>query len=455
MAAWLFGRAVPVPEVEPLPAGFLPWRAVDAARTHRRLVRDTRAGSWRPGSGCGRCCRPMPRPDGARSMRTLVRHRSQLRGPTVTVAVLAAVSKPCPVCSAMPADSLGAEVPMAKPGVPQANNHFGNVTVGLYPELGLDARIERIATDLANGRRRFEHPATRSADRAFAVVPAALLRWGVAQFDPDVRPAQVAGNTVVSSVNRGAADLSFGDARGGADGRISGIVAVDGSDARGAWHWRYRRDQRLHAAQSAVPDIDAYVGCWTRRCSFSHPHASVIRRVDDLGLHFMTPYDVGLLILRLVLGVTLAAHGYNKFFGGGRIPGTARWFESIGMKPGKFHATVAATTEIAAGLGLAAGLLTPIPAAGFVSLMLVAAWTVHRHNGFFIVKEGWEYNLVLAVSAVAVATIGPGRLSLDWLIFGKNWLDGWQGLLISVGLGLAGAIGQLLIFYRPPAKQAG
>ena len=169
----------------------------------------------------------------------------------------------------------------------------------------------------------------------------------------------------------------------------------------------------------------------------------------------MTPYDVGLLVLRLVLGVTLALHGFNKFFGGGRIPGTARWFESIGMKPGKFHATVAATTEVSAGLGLAAGLLTPIPAAGFVSLMLVAAWTVHRPNGFFIVKEGWEYNLVLAVSAVAVATIGPGKLSLDWLIFGKNWLDGWNGLLISVVLGLAGAIGQLLIFYRPPVKQAG
>jgi putative oxidoreductase len=168
----------------------------------------------------------------------------------------------------------------------------------------------------------------------------------------------------------------------------------------------------------------------------------------------MTAYDVGLLILRLVLGLTLAAHGYNKFFGGGRIPGTARWFESIGMKPGTFHATVAASTEMSAGLGLAAGLLTPIPAAGFVSLMLVAAWTVHRPNGFFIVKEGWEYNLVLAASAVAVATVGAGRLSLDWLIFGHNWLDGWAGLLLSVLLGLAGAIGQLLIFYRPPVKQA-
>ena len=162
--------------------------------------------------------------------------------------------------------------------------------------------------------------------------------------------------------------------------------------------------------------------------------------------------DTGLLILRLCLGITLAAHGFNKFFGGGRIPGTARWFESIGMKPGTFHARIAATTEVSAGLGLAAGLLTPIPAAGFVALMLVAAWTVHRPNGFFIVKEGWEYNLVLALSAVAVATVGAGRFSLDFAIFGHDWCAGWTGLLISVVLGLAGGIGQLLIFYRPPVR---
>ncbi|BBX45984.1 DoxX family protein [Mycobacterium cookii] len=167
----------------------------------------------------------------------------------------------------------------------------------------------------------------------------------------------------------------------------------------------------------------------------------------------MTAYDVGLLILRLVLGLTLAAHGFNKFFGGGRIPGTAGWFESIGMKHGKFQAVVAASTEISAGLGLAAGLLTPITAAGFVALMLVAAWTVHRKNGFFIVKEGWEYNLILAAAAVAVATTGPGQYSLDWLIFGHNWHDGWHGLFGSLLLGLGGALGQLVLFYRPPAKQ--
>ncbi|BBX09539.1 MULTISPECIES: DoxX family protein [Mycolicibacterium] len=170
----------------------------------------------------------------------------------------------------------------------------------------------------------------------------------------------------------------------------------------------------------------------------------------------MTAYSVGLLILRVVLGVTMAAHGYNKFFGGGRIKGTAGWFESIGMKPGTFHARVAASTEMAAGIGLALGLLTPIPAAGFVALMLVAAWTVHRHNGFFIVKEGWEYNLVLAAAAVAIAATGAGKYSLDYLLFKGTsvypWLHGWCGLLIALVLGLAGGIGQLAIFYRPPAK---
>jgi len=213
MAAWLFGRDEPPTQPARPSAGFLPWRAVDAARTHRRLVRDTRAGLLAPGLGDRPPQRTNARPAGVRSMRTLVRQRAQLRGPTVTVGVLTAVSTALSSLLGDAADSLGAEVPMAKPGVPRAHNHFGNVVVGLYPKLGLDVRADRIATDLANGRRRFEHPATHAADRAFAAVPAALLRWGVSQFDPDVRPARVIGNTVVSSVNRGAADLSFGDAR--------------------------------------------------------------------------------------------------------------------------------------------------------------------------------------------------------------------------------------------------
>ena len=126
------------------------------------------------------------------------------------------------------------------------------------------------------------------------------------------------------------------------------------------------------------------------------------------------------------------------------------------MKPGMLHARIAASTEMSAGLGLAVGLLTPVPAAGFVALMLVAAWTVHRANGFFIVKEGYEYNLVLAVAAVALAGLGAGRFSLDHALFSNtgfyDLLHGWWGLLIAAGLGLAGGIGQLVLFWRPPQK---
>ena len=108
----------------------------------------------------------------------------------------------------------------------------------------------------------------------------------------------------------------------------------------------------------------------------------------------------------------MAAHGHGKFFKGGKIAGTAGWFDSMGMRPGKVHAVLAASTEVGAGLALACGLLTPLAAAGFVSLMIVAGYTVHRSNGFFIVKQGWEYNMVLAVIPVGIALIGPGRWSL-------------------------------------------
>ena len=257
LAAWVFGRGAPVPEVPRPRSGLVPLRAVDAVRAHRQLVADIDAGLLAPGLGTRPAQATNARPDGARTIRTLVRDRSQLPGATVTVAVLAAVA------AAMrkllgDVDPLGAEVPMAKNGAPLGNNHFANVAVGLYAELDHSARLHRIATDLANARRRLEHPATAAGDRAFATVPAALLRWGVSHFDPDARPAQVAGNTVVSSVNRGAADLSFGDAR---------VVLTAGypalSPVMGLTHGVHGIGDTVaisvHAAQSAVPDIDAYL----------------------------------------------------------------------------------------------------------------------------------------------------------------------------------------------------
>ncbi|GAB3016798.1 WS/DGAT domain-containing protein [Mycobacterium bourgelatii] len=258
MAAWLFGRDIPVPEIHWQRRGFLPWRALQAARAHRDLVRDIEAGLVTPGP------QPRPpqatnnRPEGAREMRTLVRKRSQLSGSTITVRVLAAVSEALSGLLGGPIETLGAEVPMAKSGVPHAYNHFGNVVVGLYPQLSYEERMRRIADELANARRRLGHPASYSGSRAFAAVPAALLRWGVSQFDAEARPTQVAGNTVVSSVHRGAADLSFGECP---------VVLTAGypalSPCMGLTHGVHGIGDTIaisvHAAESVVPDVDGYL----------------------------------------------------------------------------------------------------------------------------------------------------------------------------------------------------
>jgi hypothetical protein len=257
LAGWLFGRETPVPEVTASP-GFLPWRAVNAVRAHRTLVRDIRAGLL----GAAPRARPAlvtnSRPAGARTVRTLVRQRGQLRGPTVTVAVLAAVSGALAGCLGDAAATLLAEVPMAKVGVRQAHNHFANVSVDLYPGLERQVRVERIAADLADARRRAQHPAVRAADQAFAAVPAPLLRWGVGHFDPDVRPAQVSGNTVVSSVFRGPGDLRFGavpvlltagnPALSPAMGLTHGVHGIGDTVAI-----------TVHAAESAMDDVGGYL----------------------------------------------------------------------------------------------------------------------------------------------------------------------------------------------------
>jgi len=149
-------------------------------------------------------------------------------------------------------------VPMAKAGVRQAHNHFGNVGVGLYPDLGSDERAARIAEDLADRRRRAAHPGMRAASRAFAAVPAPLLRWGVKQFDPTVRSPVVTGNTVVSSVNRGPADLRFGDAPVVLTAGYPGL-----SPMMGLTHGVHGIGDTIaisvHAAESAIGDVDAYV----------------------------------------------------------------------------------------------------------------------------------------------------------------------------------------------------
>jgi hypothetical protein len=264
LAALLFGRRGTVPAVtspSPFRGAALPWRALGAARSHRQLVRDTEAGLVPPQADSRPALRSNARPKGVRGIRTVVRKRSELPGPTVTLGVLAAVSAALSEHLGELGDDtcmLGAEVPMAKSGVRQAHNHFGNVGIGLYPELGFDERAARIAEDLASRRRRAAHPAMSAASRASAAIPALLLRWGVAQFDPDARSPMVTGNTVVSSVNRGAADLHFGEAPVVLTAGYPGL-----SPMMGVTHGVHGIGDTIavsvHAAESAIGDIDVYV----------------------------------------------------------------------------------------------------------------------------------------------------------------------------------------------------
>jgi putative oxidoreductase len=164
--------------------------------------------------------------------------------------------------------------------------------------------------------------------------------------------------------------------------------------------------------------------------------------------------DLGLLVLRVVLGVTIILHGWNHIFGGGKLEGTARWFESMGMKPGWFHARMASFTELAAGALFALGLLTPFAAAGIIGLMVVAGITAHRRNGFFIFKpgQGWEYVLNLAVAAFAVGAIGAGEWSIDHAI--DLDVEGWWGAIVAGVGGVVGGALFLAAFWRPAPEQA-
>lgn len=161
--------------------------------------------------------------------------------------------------------------------------------------------------------------------------------------------------------------------------------------------------------------------------------------------------NVGLLVLRLVVGPVFAFHGYAKIFRGGRLAGTAGWFDSMGMRPGHMHARFAAVGELATGTCITLGLLTSFGGMGLVGLMAVAFWTVHKGNGLLITKDGWEYNLVLASVGVALATIGAGEWSLDNAL-GID-LNGRVGFAIALVGGIGLAVGLLATFYRPPAPE--
>jgi len=151
-----------------------------------------------------------------------------------------------------------------------------------------------------------------------------------------------------------------------------------------------------------------------------------------------TTLDLGLLVLRLGVGLPFALHGFQKLFGwfdGGGFRGTSGWFASLGFGDGRAATLLAGTGEIVGGLGLATGLLTPLAAAAVAGTMTTAAFVNNAENGYWSVAKGWELNGYLVVVAAALAVAGPGALSLDTL------LD-VPGLL---GVGLDGVLGAVAV----------
>jgi putative oxidoreductase len=126
--------------------------------------------------------------------------------------------------------------------------------------------------------------------------------------------------------------------------------------------------------------------------------------------------DLALLVLRLVIGLALAAHGSQKlfgWFGGGGMKGTHGFIDMLGFRPARFWAPVVAVGEFGGGLLMALGLLNPIGPLAVIGAMLTATWTAHWSKGFWNRDGGYELPLTNIAVAVAVALAGPGRWSLD------------------------------------------
>jgi putative oxidoreductase len=161
--------------------------------------------------------------------------------------------------------------------------------------------------------------------------------------------------------------------------------------------------------------------------------------------------NVALLILRLVAGLTLAAHGAQKLFGWFGGPGFTRMaqgLQSQGFKPAWLWTCLVILGEFGGGLFLALGLLTPLGAAGVFAAMLMATFKVHWKNGFWNSKRGFEFPLSLLTIAVAIGIAGPGSYSLDAL-FGIALPETLLFFVLAVAALLVDVTG--LIISRPTA----
>lgn len=149
--------------------------------------------------------------------------------------------------------------------------------------------------------------------------------------------------------------------------------------------------------------------------------------------------DLALLVLRLVVGLFFVGHGAQKLFGafgGHGLSGTARFFESIGIRPGRRNALAAGWSELLGGALLALGLLSPLAALLLIGVMTTAILSVHLKSGPWVTDGGFEYNLVLIAIAFVIAA-NPGDWSLD-AAFGLGEIHGTAFALGALALGVIG-----------------
>ena len=132
-----------------------------------------------------------------------------------------------------------------------------------------------------------------------------------------------------------------------------------------------------------------------------------------------TVRDIGLLITRVLLGVILIAHGWEKFVLDG-LSTTGEAFESMGVPAAQAAAMFAGAVELIGGILLIIGLLTPIVAALVVIVMFGAYLLVHMGAGVFAADGGWELVAVIGLAVVVFALVGTGRYSVDALIASRK-----------------------------------
>src|SRR2546423_883348 len=170
-------------------------------------------------------------------------------------------------------------------------------------------------------------------------------------------------------------------------------------------------------------------------------HASFLRQVSPPGGGDM---NIGLLVVRIIVGLYFVGHGAQKLFGvvgGHGLSGTGQFFDAMGMRPGRLNAFAAGAAELAAGVLLVLGLLTPLAAALVIAVMIVAIVTVHLSKGVWTADGGFELNLVYIAIVFALAGVGAGDWSLDHAlgldVAGTDWAIG------ALGIGILGALGPL------------